>query len=110
VCVLQVRADPKDAKEQARYLRDKYGFDPTEVSPKQLWAFGPDGNGPNWLMDATRAVAYLNDIKESVKLPRWPAVRRTGACLRIFIVLGCRVALTDYVCVCVLAHLSVLAN
>jgi len=63
---LKVRADPKDAKEQARYLADKYGFDPTDVGPKKLWAFGPDGNGPNWLMDATRAVAYLNEIKESV--------------------------------------------
>jgi len=62
----KVRADPKDAKEQARYLADKYGFDPADVGPKKLWAFGPDGNGPNWLMDATRAVAYLNEIKESV--------------------------------------------
>jgi len=62
----KVRADPKDAKEQARYLADKYGFDPSDVGTKKLWAFGPDANGPNWLMDATRAVDYLNEIKESV--------------------------------------------
>lgn len=57
---------PKDAKEQARYLADKYDFDPVEVGPKKLWGFAPDGNGPNFLIDATRAVQYLNEIKESV--------------------------------------------
>jgi elongation factor 2 len=63
---MKVRSDPKDAKEQARYLADKYGFDSSEVGPKKLWAFGPDGKGPNWLIDATRAVSYLNEIQESV--------------------------------------------
>jgi len=57
---------PKDAKEQARYLAEKYDFDPTDVGPKKLWGFAPDGNGPNFLIDATRAVQYLNEIKESV--------------------------------------------
>jgi elongation factor 2 len=62
----KVTAAPKDGKEQARYLSEKFGFDPTMVGPKKLWAFGPDGTGPNWLLDATRAVDYLNEIKESV--------------------------------------------
>jgi elongation factor 2 len=62
----KVVAQPKDAKEQAKYLAEKHGFDPEDVGPKKLWAFGPDGNGSNWLMDATRAVQYLNEIKESV--------------------------------------------
>lgn len=57
---------PKDAKEQARYLAEKYGFDPVDVGPKKLWGFAPDGNGPNFLIDSTRAVQYLNEIKESV--------------------------------------------
>ncbi len=57
---------PKDGKEQARYLSEHFGYDPTLVGPKKLWAFGPDGNGPNWLLDATRAVDYLGEIKESV--------------------------------------------
>jgi elongation factor 2 len=62
----KVSSQPKDAKEQARYLADTYGFDVEDVSTKKLWAFGPDGNGSNWLMDSTRAVQYLNEIKESV--------------------------------------------
>jgi elongation factor 2 len=57
---------PKDAKEQARYLAEKFGFDPVDVGPKKLWGFAPDGNGPNFLIDSTRAVQYLNEIKESV--------------------------------------------
>jgi elongation factor 2 len=62
----EVSSQPKDAKEQARHLEEKYGFDRAEVDSKKLWAFAPDGNGPNMLIDATRAVQYLNEIKESV--------------------------------------------
>ena len=62
----KVSCNPKDHKEMARYLSERYGYDPTLVGPKKLWGFGPDGNGPNWLLDATRAVDYLNEIKESV--------------------------------------------
>jgi elongation factor 2 len=56
---------PKDAKVQAKYLADTYGFDVEDVAPKRLWGFGPDGAGPNWLMDATRGVQFLSEIKES---------------------------------------------
>jgi elongation factor 2 len=62
----KVKSAPKDAKEQAKYLAETYDFDPIEVSSKKLWGFGPDGQGANFLIDATRAVQYLNEIKESV--------------------------------------------
>jgi hypothetical protein len=51
---------------------DKFGtteaftFDSDDILPKKLWGFGPDGKGPNWIMDATRAVQYLSEIKDSV--------------------------------------------
>jgi elongation factor 2 len=61
---------PKDAKAQGRMVIETYegcGFtDPEECSGKRLWGFGPDGRGPNWIVDGTRAVQYLNEIKESV--------------------------------------------
>jgi elongation factor 2 len=57
---------PKDAKVQAKYIAETYGYDAEDVGIKKLWGFGPDGNGANWLMDATRAVPYLLEIKESV--------------------------------------------
>ena len=62
----KVLAQPKDAKEQAKYIADTYGFDSEDVGSKRLWAFGPEGNGLNWLMDVTRGVSYLSEIRESV--------------------------------------------
>jgi len=63
---MKVVAQPKDAKEQAKYISETYGYDADDVLPKKLWAFGPDGTGPNWCMDGTRAVQYLSEIKDSV--------------------------------------------
>lgn len=54
----------QDFKARARYLSDKYDMDPNEV--KKVWCFGPDGTGPNLLVDCTKGVQYLNEIKDSV--------------------------------------------
>lgn len=53
-----------DPKTRARYLADKYEFDATEA--RKIWAFGPETNGPNLLVDTTKGVQYLNEIKDSV--------------------------------------------
>jgi len=53
-----------DFKLRARYLADTHGWDVTEA--RKIWAFGPDGTGPNIVLDATKGVNYLNEIKESV--------------------------------------------
>jgi elongation factor 2 len=52
-----------DPKLRGRYLADNHGWDITEA--RKLWCFGPDTAGPNILCDATKAVAYLNEIKDS---------------------------------------------
>lgn len=39
-------------------------MDPNEV--RKIWCFGPDGTGANIIVDVTRAVQYLNEIKDSV--------------------------------------------
>ena len=57
---------PKDWKEQAKDIAEKFGFDADHVGQKRLWAFGPEGSGPNWVLDTTIAVQYLSEIKESV--------------------------------------------
>ncbi|CAM9129394.1 unnamed protein product [Phaeothamnion confervicola] len=60
-----VRLDPRaDPKTRARYLADTYQWDVTEA--RKIWAFGPDGTGPNVFVDVTKGVNYLNEIKESV--------------------------------------------
>merc|ERR1712142_730350 len=54
----------QDFKERARYLADKYDMDVTEA--RKIWSFGPEGTGPNIVMDVSKGVQYLNEIKDSV--------------------------------------------
>jgi elongation factor 2 len=53
-----------EAKNRARILSEKYEYDPTEA--RKIWCFGPDGTGPNIVVDITKGVQYLNEIKDSV--------------------------------------------
>lgn len=63
--VFQGSVHPRqDPKERSRVLTEKYNMDPNDV--RKIWCFGPDGTGPNVLTDVTRAVQYLNEIKDSV--------------------------------------------
>jgi len=52
-----------DFKSRGRFLADKYEYDATEA--RKIWCFGPDTNGPNILVDCTKGVQYLNEIKDS---------------------------------------------
>jgi len=52
-----------DFKIRGRYLADKYEFDITEA--RKIWSFGPETNGPNIMVDCTKGVQYLNEIKDS---------------------------------------------
>jgi len=53
-----------DAKSTARKLIDKYDWDQHDA--RKLWTYGPENTGPNMLIDQTKAVQYLNEIKDSV--------------------------------------------
>lgn len=52
-----------DFKARARVLADDHGWDVTDA--RKIWAFGPDTTGANLLVDQTKAVQYLNEIKDS---------------------------------------------
>ncbi|KAL7976005.1 hypothetical protein Chor_011773 [Crotalus horridus] len=54
----------QELKQRARYLAEKYEWDVSEA--RKIWCFGPDGMGPNILVDITKGVQYLNEIKDSV--------------------------------------------
>ncbi|CAH8548002.1 unnamed protein product [Heterobilharzia americana] len=54
----------QDLKDRGRYLADNHNWDPTES--RKIWCFGPENTGPNVVVDTTRAVQYLNEIKDSV--------------------------------------------
>jgi len=57
-------SDKQDFKIRGRYLSDKYEYNVDEA--RKIWCFGPEGTGPNILVDATKGVQYLNEIKDSV--------------------------------------------
>jgi len=55
---------PKDdPKARARTLSEEHGWDPTDA--RKIWCFGPETTGPNVLVDVTKGVQYLNEIKDS---------------------------------------------
>merc|ERR1719427_618753 len=54
----------QEFKARARFLADNRDFDVGEA--RRIWAFGPEGTGPNLLMDVSKGVQYLNEIKDSV--------------------------------------------
>jgi len=53
-----------DQKVQGRKMADEFGWDVSEA--RKIWAFGPEGTGPNLFVDTTKGVNYLLEIKESV--------------------------------------------
>ncbi|KIJ35665.1 hypothetical protein M422DRAFT_69913 [Sphaerobolus stellatus SS14] len=52
-----------DFKSRARILADGFGWDVTDA--RKIWCFGPDTTGPNLMVDVTKGVQYLNEIKDS---------------------------------------------
>ena len=52
-----------DPKVRAKTMSEEYGWD--KDLTKKIWCFGPDTMGPNILVDVTKGVQYLNEIKDS---------------------------------------------
>jgi len=64
-----------DPKVRARRLAEEFEWDVTEA--RKIWSFGPNTDGANLLVDVTKGVAYLNEIKDScVAAHQW--VTREG--------------------------------
>merc|ERR1712142_207011 len=51
--------DKQDFKIRGRYLADKFEYNVDEA--RKIWCFGPEGTGPNIVIDATKGVQYLNE-------------------------------------------------
>jgi len=55
----------QELKGRARVMADEYGWDVTEA--RKIWTFGcPPDSLANVLVDCTKAVQYLNEIKDSM--------------------------------------------
>ncbi|KAI9363456.1 P-loop containing nucleoside triphosphate hydrolase protein [Zopfochytrium polystomum] len=64
VAVETGKVNPKDDfKTRARVLADEFGWDVTDA--RKIWCFGPENSGANFLVDVTKGVQYLNEIKDS---------------------------------------------
>jgi elongation factor 2 len=55
------KADPK---ERGKLFRDKFSWD--ENDARKIWAWGPETEGANVVVDQTTGVQYMNEIKEHV--------------------------------------------
>jgi elongation factor 2 len=60
--VITPRSEPKA---RVKTLQDDYGWDPNDA--KKIWAFGPETTGANLLVDQTKSVQYVNEIKDSME-------------------------------------------
>jgi elongation factor 2 len=55
---------PRDElKARARLLADEHGWDVGDA--RKIWCFGPETTGANLLVDVSKGVQYLNEIKDS---------------------------------------------
>ncbi|KAG6853417.1 hypothetical protein C0991_004585 [Blastosporella zonata] len=60
----------------SRVLKEDFGWDISEA--RRIWAFGPEG-GPNVLVDATKGVQYIGEIRDAcVAGMRWAV--KEGVC------------------------------
>jgi len=55
------KADPKD---RAKLYRDKFDWD--EMAARKIWAWGPENEGANLVVDQSTGVQYMLEIKEHV--------------------------------------------
>merc|ERR550514_1928859 len=53
-----------DPKLRARFLADEHDWDIGDA--RKIWAFGPETTGPNLIVDVSKGVQYMNEIKDSV--------------------------------------------
>lgn len=52
----------RDQKKRTKMLADEYDWEKNEAN--RLWSFGPEGEGPNMIVDITTGCQFMNEIKE----------------------------------------------
>merc|ERR1711970_1650787 len=69
-------AGPKaDAKERTKLLKEQHSWDATDAT--KIWAWGPESEGANVVVDKTQGVQYLLEIKEHVN-SAWQWISKEG--------------------------------
>ncbi len=68
--------DMRDQKKRAKQLYEKHEWGKTEGL--KIWAFGPQGDGPNLIIDSTQGCQFMNEIKEHM-VSGFEIVTKSGA-------------------------------
>jgi len=69
-------AGPKaDPKERTKLLKEKFDWDANDAT--KIWAWGPETEGANVVVDKTQGVQYLLEIKEHVN-SAWQWISKEG--------------------------------
>jgi elongation factor 2 len=53
----------QDPKERAKDMAENYGWDKADAL--KIWCYGPENQGANILVDVTKGVQYMNEIRDS---------------------------------------------
>jgi elongation factor 2 len=76
---MEIEAGPlgpkAEAKERAKVLKEKFDWDASEAT--KIWAWGPETDGANLVVDKTQGVSYLLEIKEHVN-SAWQWISKEG--------------------------------
>ena len=64
-----------DIKIRAGRLTTDFGWDKEDAL--KIWGFGPDNTGPNIIVDMSKAVQYMGEIKDSM-VSGWQGATRNG--------------------------------
>eukprot|EP00796_Vickermania_ingenoplastis_P005015 gene5013-3610_t len=64
-----------DLKARARYLADNFEWDVQEA--RKIWCYGPDNRGPNVVVDVTKGVQNMGEMKDSF-VAAWQWATREG--------------------------------
>ena len=65
IAIEKGKIGPKDdPKGRARLMHEEFGWD-KELAGNKLWNFGPENVGPNVLVDATKGIQFMNEIRDS---------------------------------------------
>jgi elongation factor 2 len=65
-----------DPKTRGRFLADNHGWDVTDA--RKIWCFGPDTTGPNVIVDVTKGISNLMEVKDSF-VAAWQWATKEGA-------------------------------
>lgn len=54
-----------DVKVRTKTLCEEFDWDKTDTL--KIWSFGPENQGPNLLVDTTKGVQFMNEIRDSME-------------------------------------------